>query len=249
MMETPGTEPAAPAAPDSSYAPPGPAIEEVASLREAVLAEVRKAIVGQDEAQELMLIGLLAGGHVLLEGVPGTGQDAPRCKTCAEALGADVRAHPVHARPDARRHHRHQRLQTRTSRRVRASRRARSSPTCCSPTRSTARRPRRSPRCWRPCRSAQVTIDGMTLRARPPLHSCFATQNPIEFEGTYPLPEAQLDRFLFKVVVDYPTPRRRTASSLRTTRGFDPTPDPAGLRERRRLQRHHGARARRARVT
>jgi MoxR-like ATPase len=50
----------------------------------------------------------------------------------------------------------------------------------------------------------QVTLDGQTL-ALPPLFWVVATQNPLEFEGTYPLPEAQLDRFLFKLVVDYPS--------------------------------------------
>ena len=50
----------------------------------------------------------------------------------------------------------------------------------------------------------QVTIDGESLPVSPPF-MCFATQNPIEQEGTYPLPEAQLDRFLMKVVIDYPS--------------------------------------------
>ena len=79
------------------------------------------------------------------------------------------------------------------------------SPTSCSPTKSTARRRRRSRRCSRRWRNTRPRSTAF----RVPLPEHFfviATQNPIEYEGTFPLPEAQTDRFLFKIKVDYPTP-------------------------------------------
>ena len=82
-------------------------------------------------------------------------------------------------------------------------RRGRCSPTSCWPTRSTARRPRPRRRCSRRCRSAR----SRARSALAPLERPFlvlATQNPIEYEGTYPLPEAQLDRFLLRIRVGYP---------------------------------------------
>ena len=79
---------------------------------------------------------------------------------------------------------------------------ARSSPTCCSPTRSTGRRRRPSRRCSRRCRRSRSRSRAPRTRC-PPFH-VLATANPIEYEGTYPLPEAQLDRFLLRVVVRLP---------------------------------------------
>ena len=81
---------------------------------------------------------------------------------------------------------------------------ARSSPTCCSPTRSTGRRRRPRPRCWRRCRRSRSRSRASTYRLDPPFH-VLATANPIEYEGTYPLPEAQLDRFLLRVSFGYPS--------------------------------------------
>ena len=92
------------------------------------------------------------------------------------------------------------------------------SPTSCSPTKSTARRPRRRPRCSKRCRNAKSPL---AVRDYP-MHDPFfvlATQNPIEQEGTYPLPEAQLDRFLFLIKVDYPdATRKRNRSCARALR-------------------------------
>ena len=76
-----------------------------------------------------------------------------------------------------------------------------SSRTSSSRTKSTARRRRRSRRCSKRCRRTPSRC-AATLSARPPFF-VLATQNPIELEGTYPLPEAQLDRFLFNIVLDY----------------------------------------------
>ena len=94
-------------------------------------------------------------------------------------------------------------------------RRVRSSRTSSSPTRSTVRRPRRNPRSSKPMQEYQVTAGGQKPPARPKPFFVLATQNPIEQEGTYPLPEAQLDRFMFMIKVDYPTASRRSNEILR----------------------------------
>ncbi len=67
----------------------------------------------------------------------------------------------------------------------------------------------------------QVSIEGVR-RALPEPFAVIATQNPVEYEGTYPLPEAQVDRFLFKLVVGYPTPEQEQAVLARHDAGMDP---------------------------
>ena len=151
---------------------------------------------------ERMLVGLLARGHLLLEGVPGVAKTLA-VRTLADVVGGIVRSPAVHPRPDAERHHRHPRV-AHQQRDVRRRAAARSSPTWCSPTRSTARPPRCSRRCSRRwprsrCRSPAPAT------ALPDPFLVLATQNPVESEGVYRLPEAQRDRFLLKIDVPYPT--------------------------------------------
>ena len=85
-------------------------VEPLTALKARVAEQVGKVVVGQHEAVELMLVALLADGHILLEGVPGDGQDAAGAQLRRDA-GAGLRPHPVHARSDAGRHHRRQHLQ------------------------------------------------------------------------------------------------------------------------------------------
>ena len=153
---------------------------------------------------ERILIGLLTGGHVLLEGVPGLAKTLT-VKTLADALHAqfqriqftpdllpaDIIGTTIYNPANERVHRRS---------------RARSSPTSSSPTRSTARRPRCSRRCSRRCRSGR-SRSATTTHPLPEPFLVLATQNPIEQEGTYPLPEAQLDRFMLMIKVGYPTQR------------------------------------------
>ena len=176
-------------------------------LHEAIAVRV----VGQEAVIDLMLVALLARGHALLVGVPGLAKTL-LVASLAEALDLVVRARAVHAGSPARRHHRHRRpaggrRRRGQRRRASASCRARSSTTWCSPTRSTARRRRRRPRSSRRCRSG-ASRSARTTHALPDPFQVFATRNPIEQEGTYPLPEAQLDRFLLEIHVDYPSERR-----------------------------------------
>ena len=110
-----------------------------------------RIVVGKDDVLERILAGILANGHVLVEDYPGL---AKTLIGPAPGPGARPRlpAHPVHARPAAERHHRAA-FSTTSARAGSSSAPARSSPICCSPTRSTAPRPRRRRRCWRPCRN------------------------------------------------------------------------------------------------
>ena len=211
---------------------------------------------------ERVLVALLAGGHVLLEGVPGLAKTLT-VKTVADVLGGTFSAsssRPTSSRRDL--------VGTRVLRPGRRSSRpssARCSRTSCSPTRSTARPRRCSPRCSRSCRSARSRSATRTHPVPAPF-IVLATQNPIESEGTYPLPEAQVDRFMFKLVVDYPTDREEAAVVARSLGGPDrgraascrcstlETPParvagglrrPPGRRVRRRARRpRRGARAR-----
>ena len=108
----------------------------------------------------------------------------------------------VHPRPDAERRHRGQHLRP-AVRRSSSSAPARSSPTSWSPTRSTGPRPRPSRRCWSAWRNGRSPSTAPAIQlARPFL--VLATQNPVEMEGTYPLPEAQRDRFLARLSIGYP---------------------------------------------
>ena len=157
------------------------------------------------------------------------GQD-PRRQGDGEASRGRLQPHPVHPRPAALGRDRHRIYYPRAARGSSGSSPARSSATSSSPTRSTAPRPRSRPRCSRRWRSARSPSARQT-HALPDLFIVMATQNPIEQEGTYPLPEAQTDRFLMKVLVDYPAPAGRARR-----------PPPRPLRGAGRPRRRPGAR-------
>ena len=197
--------------------------------RDRILAELRKLIVGQEDVDRAGADLALRGRQQHHHRRARPGQD-PAHPHPGPGAGPEVLAHPVHARPDAVGHHGHGHHPggpATPGGGSSSSRRARSSPTSCSRTRSTARRPRRSPRCSRPCRSTASRCRARPTCSQEPFF-VFATQNPIELEGTYPLPEAQLDRFMFDIVIDYlpedagagggarpPPPSRTCASSAR----------------------------------
>jgi MoxR-like ATPase len=158
-----------------------------------------KAIIGQQQVIEQLLIALLANGHVLLEGLPGLAKTRT-IKTLAANLESDFSPYPVHARPAAQRHHRHRDLCQRGQHRQ-----------VPVPARPGVRQPdpgrRDQPRAGQGAgalleamEERQVTVAG-TSHALPALFLVLATQNPIEQEGTYPLPEAQMDRFLLHIKV------------------------------------------------
>ncbi|WP_438353510.1 AAA family ATPase [Microbacterium sp. CJ88] len=203
--------------PDQTPLPP----VDDAALREAmnrVRLEVGKAVVGQDGAITGMLIALLARGHVLLEGVPGVaktllvrsfsravGLDAKRIQFTPDLMPGDVSGSLIY---DARTGEFEFREGPVFTNVVLADEINRTPPKTQSAL-------------LEAMEERQVSTDGVT-RALPEPFLVAATQNPVEHEGTYALPEAQLDRFLLKLVVDLPARDAEIAVLRRHAAGFDP---------------------------
>jgi MoxR-like ATPase len=168
---------------------------------EEVLFEVRRRIVGQDRLLERLLVALLAGGHVLLEGVPGLAKTAT-IKTLAEVVGGSfgrVQFTPDLVPADL--------VGTRIYNPARADFTTELGPVFCNLL--LADEINRAPAKVQSAllevmQEHQVTIGKETHRVDEPF-LVLATQNPIEADGTYPLPEAQVDRFMLKVLVGYPS--------------------------------------------
>src|SRR5947209_8913300 len=174
--------------------------EARAALTEA-LHEIKRVIVGQDAMLERLLVSLLAGGHVLLEGVPGLAKTLT-VKTLAAVLGgsyARIQFTPDLVPADL--------VGTRVWRPDSGAFETELGPVFTNFL--LADEINRAPAKVQSAllevmQEQQVTIGGATHLVPLPF-IVMATQNPIESEGTYPLPEAQLDRFLMKILVDYPS--------------------------------------------
>ncbi|WP_101926283.1 MULTISPECIES: AAA family ATPase [Luteimonas] len=182
-------------------APPEPVTGEALAARvAAVRDEVSKAFIGQPEVLDEILVALLAGGHVLIEGVPGLGKTLlvralsavlgcsfARVQFTPDLMPSDVSGHAV--------------WDTKSETFV-----VRRGPifTNLLLADEINRAPAKTQSALlEAMQEQQVTIEGHSFELPPPFMT-LATQNPIEQEGTYPLPEAQLDRFLLKVLIDYP---------------------------------------------
>ncbi len=168
---------------------------------EEALFEVKRVIVGQDAMLERLLVALLAGGHVLLEGVPGLAKTLT-VKTVAEVLGGTFRR--IQFTPDLVPS---DLVGTRVYRPDTGTFEIELGPVFGNFL--LADEINRAPAKVQSAllevmQERQVTIGGTSFRMPDPF-LVLATQNPIESEGTYPLPEAQTDRFLFKLVVGYPS--------------------------------------------
>ncbi len=195
--------------------------EARAALTEA-LHEMKRVIVGQDAMLERLLVSLLAGGHVLLEGVPGLAKTLT-VKTLAAVLGGSysrIQFTPDLVPADL--------VGTRVYRPDTGSFQTELGPVFCNFL--LADEINRAPAKVQSAllevmQEQQVTIGGTTFEVPHPF-IVMATQNPIESEGTYPLPEAQVDRFLMKVLVDYPDAGEEAAVVGRSLR------EPAVVRER-----------------
>ena len=165
------------------------------------MTELRKVIVGQDYAIEQILVALFAEGHALIEGVPGTAKTLT-VKTLARIIGAQFSR--IQFTPD-----------------LMPSDITGTNVFNVATSEFTLRRgpiftdilladeinrtpPKTQAALLEAMEERQVTIDG-DPHPLSPLFTVLATENPIEYEGTYPLPEAQLDRFLLKILMDYPT--------------------------------------------
>ena len=193
--------------------------EQIQSFRQtyaALRAEIGKVIVGNDEIVEGTLIAIFAGGHVLLEGVPGLGKTLlvrtlsevldlsfNRIQFTPDLMPADILGtNLVVENPDGRREFQFQKgpifahliLADEINRAT----------------------PKTQSALLEAMQEKQVTAAGEIRKLAEPFF-VLATQNPIDQEGTYPLPEAQLDRFFFKLLLDYPSAAELTEVLNRTT--------------------------------
>jgi MoxR-like ATPase len=198
----------------SSLSPNSTPAQELAAKIQAM---VGRAIVGQERLIQETLVAVLAGGHVLLEGVPGTaktllvkalaialGQEFRRVQMTPDLMPSDVLGTYVF---DLNTNEFHLRKGPIFTSFLLAD--------------EVNRAPAKTQSAMlEGMQERQVTIDGVT-HPLPSDFTVFATQNPIEYEGTYPLPEAQLDRFLVKLIVDYPTATEEEALLQRYHTGFD----------------------------
>lgn len=210
--------------PPEAYAPPPePQVPRSTQILHAIRDAVSQVFIGQEEVIHQVLAALLAGGHVLLEGKPGLGKthlvlalsrtfggSFRRIQFTPDLMPSDVTGHTLFD------------LQSQTFR-------VRRGPVFAQLL--LADEINRAPAKTQSAllevmQEAQVTIDGETHALTPPFMT-FATQNPIEQDGTYPLPEAQLDRFLLKVLIDYPPADHeawivKAVSSAAAGRGLSP---------------------------
>lgn len=173
---------------------------EIRSQFQELARLLGKVIVGQEELQKQLLIALLSGGHVILEGVPGTGKTMT-VRVLSRLLQAEFRR--IQLTPDVLPS---DILGTNTFDLNSRSFILKKGPIFTQillADEINRTPPKTQAALLEAMEEQQVTLDGETLLLSS-LFWVIATQNSLEFEGTYPLPEAQLDRFLFKLIVDYP---------------------------------------------
>ncbi|MCC3375002.1 MoxR family ATPase [Cohnella sp. REN36] len=210
-------------------------IQEVGSRLQAIKDQIAKVVVGKEEVVEQVLIALLASGHLILEDVPGTGKtllakslarslqcDFKRVQFTADLLPSDISGINFFNQQAGRFELRRGPVFTNillADELNRATPRTQSSLLECMEER-------------------QVTIDGDTYPLQKPF-LVIATQNPIENHGTFPLPEAQLDRFMMRVSMGYPS-RDEETEILRRFMGRDPLPDLAPVLDQADIARLQG---------
>ncbi|MER7415290.1 MoxR family ATPase [Micromonospora peucetia] len=173
---------------------------EVGRLARSVLEAVGQVVVGKRDALELVLAGILAGGHVLLEDLPGLGKTLT-ARSFAQALGLDFRR--LQFTPDL--------LPADVTGSFLYDQRSgefafRAGPVFTNlllADEINRTPPKTQSALLEAMQEKQVSVEGVTYKLDEPFH-VLATANPIEYEGTYPLPEAQLDRFLLRVSFGYP---------------------------------------------
>jgi MoxR-like ATPase len=195
-----------------------PPVTRAAELRAALHESLGRVVVGQPQVLDGLLLGLLTGGHILLEGVPGTAKTLMarslaaatearfrRIQFTPDLLPSDIVGTSVYRADSGRFEFREGPIFTDTLLADEINR---------APAKTQAA-------LLEAMEERQVTADGV----RMPLGDRFlviATQNPIEFEGTYPLPEAQLDRFFLKLEVPVPAAEAEAELLRRVDRGFSP---------------------------
>lgn len=187
------------------------------TLRDKVHQEVTKVVVGQETALDGLLMALAVGGHALLEGVPGTAKTL-LASTFADALGVSFRR--AQFTPDLLPSDLTGTMTLRDRELV-----FRPGPVFANVLLAdeiNRTPPKTQAALLEAMQEGQVTIDGQSHPLPQPF-LVVATQNPIEYEGTYPLPEAQLDRFLLKIDVGYPSAEQELAMLGLGRKGLTPT--------------------------
>jgi MoxR-like ATPase len=175
-------------------------LEYVSSTVEHIRGELRKVIVGQDEAIEQILVALLAEGHALIEGVPGTAKTLT-VKTLSRIVNASFNR--IQFTPDLMPS---DITGTNVFNIATSTFNLRRGPIFTDMLLAdeiNRTPPKTQAALLEAMEERQVTIDGEGYQLSP-IFTVLATENPIEYEGTYPLPEAQLDRFLLKILLGYP---------------------------------------------
>ncbi len=175
-------------------------VDEVAGRANAVLDEIERAVIGKREALELVLLGMLSGGHVLIEDFPGlaktliarafaqvTSIGFTRVQFTPDLMPSDVTGSSIYNQRESDFEFRPGPIFTNLLLADEINRAP----------------PKTQAALLEAMQEQQVTIEGITHPLAPPF-VVLATQNPIEYEGTYPLPEAQLDRFMLRIGVGYP---------------------------------------------
>ncbi len=191
--------PAAPASAQPAATPAAP-MQQAAELVRRLRAEIRRAVIGQEAVLDQVLACFLAGGHALIEGVPGLGKTLlvkalartfagqfSRIQFTPDLMPADVMGHSVFDMREQRFSIRQGPVFTNLLLADEINR---------APAKTQSA-------LLEVMQERQVTIEGQTFALAAPF-MVLATQNPLESEGTYPLPDAQLDRFLIKIRIDYP---------------------------------------------
>ncbi len=176
-------------------------IHNVPSTVEHIQTELRKVIVGQDVVIEQVLIAFFAEGHALIEGVPGTAKTL-LVKTLARIIGADFGR--IQFTPDLMPSDITGTNVFNVATATFALRRGAIFTDILLADEINRTPPKTQAALLEAMEERQVTIDG-EMHQLSPLFTVLATENPIEYEGTYPLPEAQLDRFLLKIEMNYPS--------------------------------------------
>ena len=190
--------PPAPLTPEGPLATP--AMEESIRLARAIRTEIEKAVIGQRQVIDGVLTALLAAGHVMIEGLPGLGKtllvralartfggDSARIQFTPDLMPSDIVGHVLYDIQSGAFRTRRGPVFTNLLLADEINR---------APAKTQAA-------LLEVMQEQQVTLEGQSI-ALPPPFMTLATQNPLEHEGTYPLPDAQLDRFLLKIHIEYP---------------------------------------------
>ena len=199
--------------------------QELLSAKKRVTGEIRKVIVGQDEVIENLLIALFCKGHCLFVGVPGLAKtllvstlarvlnlNFSRIQFTPDLMPSDITGTDILYQDQATNKREFRFIKGPVFAHIILADEINRTP------------PKTQAALLQAMQEQQVTVGGNTYQLDQPFQ-VFATQNPIEHEGTYPLPEAQLDRFMFLVNVSYPTMEQEVNIAISTTSGFHPDLD------------------------